>query len=234
MVSRLSWMSSHAVRARIHENLQRTGFWPRSRTSSTSSRCTTSRVTSRASTDRAPPASYDVSEATFPIVTCQRLWEHDIARVVQEPTRNLDLFGITALSRLTGAKAQAKEFLDSRQSRKREVRELAMQFALTNSDGLRERFKEALRLIVPLPLRQTEGFLTSRAPYMCTRPPLVAPHTSPQAASVHIRSGGPHREGKSVGCRGRGVPAAAPAPRRWVVRWGAPAFPVPASMPGRC
>ena len=88
--------------------------------------------------------TYDVSEATFPIVTCQRLWEHDIARVVQEPTRNLDLFGIGALSRPTGAKAQAKEFLDSRQSRKREVRELAMRFALTNNDGLRERFKEAL------------------------------------------------------------------------------------------
>ena len=88
--------------------------------------------------------THDVSEATLPIVTCQRLWEHDIARVVQEPTRNLDLFGIGALSRLTGAKAQAKEFLDSRQSCKREVRELAMRFALTNNDGLREQFKEAL------------------------------------------------------------------------------------------
>ena len=42
-----------------------------------------------------------------------------------------------------------------------------------------------LRLIVPLPLRQTEGFLTSRAPYMCTRPPLVAPHTSP---SLRLRT----------------------------------------------
>ena len=88
--------------------------------------------------------TYDVSEATFPIVTCQRLWGHDIARVVQEPTRNLDLFGFGVLSHLTGAKAQAKEFLDSRQSRKREVRELAMRFTLSNHDGLRERFKEAL------------------------------------------------------------------------------------------
>ena len=88
--------------------------------------------------------TYDVSEATFPIVTCQRLWEHDIARVVQEPTRNLDLFGFGFLSRLTGAKAKAKDFLDSRQSRKREVRELAMRFALSNDEGLCERFKEAL------------------------------------------------------------------------------------------
>ena len=88
--------------------------------------------------------TYDVSEATFPIVTCQRLWEHDIARVVQEPTRNLDLSGFGLLPRLTGAKAKAKEFLDSRQSRKREVRELAMRFTLSNHDGLRKRFKEAL------------------------------------------------------------------------------------------
>ena len=42
-----------------------------------------------------------------------------------------------------------------------------------------------LRLIVPLPLRQTEGFLTSRAPSRCTRPPLVAPHTSP---SLRLRT----------------------------------------------
>ena len=88
--------------------------------------------------------TYDVSEATFPIVTCQRLWRHDIARVVQEPTRNLDLSGFGSLSRLTGAKTQAKEFLDSRQSRRREVRELAMRFTLSDNDGLRERFKEAL------------------------------------------------------------------------------------------
>ena len=88
--------------------------------------------------------TYDVSEATFPIVTCQRLWEHDIARVVQEPTRNLDLTGFGFLSRLTGAKAQAKDFLDSRQSRKREVRELAMRFTLSNHDDLRDRFKDAL------------------------------------------------------------------------------------------
>ena len=88
--------------------------------------------------------TYDVSETTFPIVTCQRLWNHDIARVVQEPTRNLDLLGVGLLSRLTGAKAQAKEFLDSRQSHKREVRELAVRFALSKNDGLRERFKKAL------------------------------------------------------------------------------------------
>ena len=88
--------------------------------------------------------TYDVSEATFSIVTCQRLWNHDMARVVQEPTRNLDLFGFGFLSHLTGAKAQAKEFLDSRQIHKREVRELAMRFALSKDDGLRERFKEAL------------------------------------------------------------------------------------------
>jgi hypothetical protein len=88
--------------------------------------------------------TYDVSEATLPIASCQRLWEHDTARLVQEPTRNLDLFGFEFLSRLTGAKAKAKDFLDTRQSRKREIRELAMRFAVGKNDGLRKRFKEAL------------------------------------------------------------------------------------------
>jgi hypothetical protein len=30
--------------------------------------------------------TYDVSEPTFPIVTCQRLWQHDMARLLHEPT----------------------------------------------------------------------------------------------------------------------------------------------------
>ena len=55
--------------------------------------------------------TYDVSETTLPIVTCQRLWHHDMARVVHEPTRNIDLLGFGFLSRLTGEKAKAKEFL---------------------------------------------------------------------------------------------------------------------------
>ena len=88
--------------------------------------------------------TFDVSETTFPIVTCQRLWNHDIARVIQEPTRNIDLLGFGFLSRLTGDKAKAKDFLDSRQSRRRDIHELAMRFALTTDDGLRESFKEVL------------------------------------------------------------------------------------------
>jgi hypothetical protein len=90
--------------------------------------------------------TYDVSKTTLPLVTCQRLWEHDIARCVQEPTRNIDLLGLGFLSRLTGAKAKAQEFLDSRESCKRDIRELAMRFALSREDALRERFKEALAL----------------------------------------------------------------------------------------
>jgi hypothetical protein len=88
--------------------------------------------------------TYDVSDTTFPLVTCQRLWHHDMARLVHEPTRNLDLFGVGFLSRLTGDRATAKAFLDSRQGRKREVRELAMRFALSTNDHLRTRFKNAL------------------------------------------------------------------------------------------
>ncbi|MBR1250017.1 hypothetical protein JQ609_24215 [Bradyrhizobium sp. AUGA SZCCT0169] len=88
--------------------------------------------------------TYHVSPTTLPIVSCQRLWDHDAARLVQEPTRDLDLLGYGYLTRLTGQKAGAKEFLDSRQSRKRDIRELAMRFALAPDDDLRNRFKEAL------------------------------------------------------------------------------------------
>jgi hypothetical protein len=86
----------------------------------------------------------NVSETTFPIVTCQRLWERDIARAVQAPMQNLDLLGFGFLAELSGEKAKAKAFLDSRQSRTRDVRELAMRFALSKDRGLRARFKAAL------------------------------------------------------------------------------------------
>ena len=90
--------------------------------------------------------TYDTSETTFPIVTCQRLWEHDMARVVHEPMRNVDLsgWGLAGLTKLSGARAKAKTFLESRTSRKRDVRELAMHFAISSDKGLRARFKAAL------------------------------------------------------------------------------------------
>ena len=86
----------------------------------------------------------EVSEVTLPIVTCQRLWHHDIERVVYESTANFDPLGIGTLRRLSGAKAEAKVFLDSRRSRKRDVRELAMRFGLSEEEGLRRPFKDAL------------------------------------------------------------------------------------------
>ena len=88
--------------------------------------------------------TYHVSETVLPIASCQRLWEHDMARMVQEPTRGIDLFGFGALSRLTGAKEKAKEFLDSRQSCNRNIQELAPRFALSVDETLRERFRDAL------------------------------------------------------------------------------------------
>lgn len=93
----------------------------------------------------------EVSATTLPIVACQRLWHHDLQRLVQEPHKNLDLLGFGFLSRLTGEKGKAKEYLDQRKFRKREVRELAMLFALSEDDALRERFK-ALLAAFPLDL----------------------------------------------------------------------------------
>ena len=88
--------------------------------------------------------TFEISETTFPIVTCQRLWEHDMARLIQEPQKDIDLFGLGFLTKPTGEKAKAKAFLDSREYRKHEVRELAMRFVITSDTVLRDRFKKAL------------------------------------------------------------------------------------------
>jgi hypothetical protein len=88
--------------------------------------------------------TWETTETTLAVATCQRLWPHDRARLVQEPTKDIDLFGFGFLSRLTGEKAKAKEFLDQRKSRKREIRQLAMFFALNAPSALSEKFKAAL------------------------------------------------------------------------------------------
>lgn len=88
--------------------------------------------------------TFEISETTLPIASCQRIWKYDMARVAQFPSRDIDVFGLGLLHRLTGKKADAKNFLDSRKSNKREVKELAMRFAVSQPKGLREQFCEAL------------------------------------------------------------------------------------------
>ena len=88
--------------------------------------------------------TFHASETTLPIVTCQRLWRHDISRLAQEPTRDIDLFGLGSMPRLTSEQAEAKEYLATRTSRTRGVRELVMRFALGPDENLRLRIKEAL------------------------------------------------------------------------------------------
>ncbi len=88
--------------------------------------------------------TWERTETTLAVATCQRLWPHDMARFVQDPHKDLDLLGFGFLSRLTGEKAEAKEFLDQRKSRKRNIRQLAMLFALSEDDSLRKKFKAAL------------------------------------------------------------------------------------------
>ena len=88
--------------------------------------------------------TFHVSETTLPIAACQRLWRHDIARFTQEPTRDIDLLNFGLMTRLTDEKAKAKEYLDTRASRSRNVHELAMHFAISPNKKLRDHFKEAL------------------------------------------------------------------------------------------
>lgn len=85
-----------------------------------------------------------VSEITLPLVCCQRLWHHDLKRVVQLPTLDIDLFGSRLESRLTDDQDQAFSFLKTRKSRKRNVRQLALEFAMTSNDPLGARFRAEL------------------------------------------------------------------------------------------
>lgn len=89
-----------------------------------------------------------VSDTVLPVVTCQRLWHDDLRRFVQEDTRGIDLLGLGLQPRLEGDRAAAKEYLDSRQSRRREVRDLAIRFAIGADSALTERFS---RLLVRFP-----------------------------------------------------------------------------------
>ena len=88
--------------------------------------------------------TFHVSETVLPVVTCQRLWHDDLRRFVQEGTRGIDLLGLGLQSRLEGDRAAATEYLDSRQSRRREVRDLAMRFAIGADSALAERFSTLL------------------------------------------------------------------------------------------
>ncbi|MDU8357644.1 AAA family ATPase [Pseudomonas syringae group sp. J309-1] len=90
--------------------------------------------------------TWEVTDTTFAVATTQRLWEHDIARLVHHPTLDIDILGFGGPPGLTGMKAEAKRFLDQRLCWKREVRQLAMRFALSNDDQLSSRFKAALEL----------------------------------------------------------------------------------------
>lgn len=88
--------------------------------------------------------TWDTTETTLAVATCQRLWKHDFARFVQDPHKEIDLLGFGFLSQLTGEKAAAKEYLAQRKSRKRNIRQLAMLFALNDNAVLRDAFKAAL------------------------------------------------------------------------------------------
>ena len=84
------------------------------------------------------------SATVFPIATAQRLWKMDMARVVHEPMRGIDLLGIGELIRLTGDKEVAMNYLKSRTSRHRNIRDLTPLFALSPDDELRAAFQDRL------------------------------------------------------------------------------------------
>ncbi len=88
--------------------------------------------------------SWETTETTMALATCQRIWAYDRARHAQESSKNIDILGYGFLSRLHGEKAAAKTYLDAREYRNRNIIEFAMFFALNKDATLRDKFKDAL------------------------------------------------------------------------------------------
>src|SRR5690606_11881878 len=71
--------------------------------------------------------------------------------------RNIDLLGFGLFKRLTGEKKVAQDYLDKRPSRSRDIKQLAMQFAVNGNDALVEQFKLALaNFVTALPYEFVE------------------------------------------------------------------------------
>lgn len=89
-----------------------------------------------------------ISEFTLALVACQRLWPFDIARVRQEPMRNIDIFGLGLINPIKAEEKISQDYLDKRTSRFRDIQQLAMQFAVNGGEAFTERFKQELSSFV--------------------------------------------------------------------------------------
>ena len=101
--------------------------------------------------------SNHASATVLPIATAQRLWKMDMDRVIHEPMRAADLFGFGDLGRRPRDKEAALGYLRSRVNRERDIRTLALLFALSGDPNLRAAFGERLaRFSAELPYNYEE------------------------------------------------------------------------------
>lgn len=100
--------------------------------------------------------TFHLSDVTLALLGSQRLWPLDIERVRNERMRNVDLLGFGLMNRLTGDRKAAEEYLNKRLSRFRNVKQLAMQFAVNGNGAMTERYKQALARFVAEPPYEIE------------------------------------------------------------------------------
>ena len=84
------------------------------------------------------------STTTLPIATAQRLWKVDFDRLCREPMPNVDLLGFGDLNKRPSEQEEALNYLRSRANRDRDIRSLAIFFALSRDLDLRADFRERL------------------------------------------------------------------------------------------
>lgn len=89
--------------------------------------------------------SMRVSETTFALVTCQRLWSIDISRMSANPGRPITVFGMNPQAQMTSEQVTAQNYLLARKFRKRSIRDLTGLFVFSGNDDLSARFKAALQ-----------------------------------------------------------------------------------------
>lgn len=89
--------------------------------------------------------SMRVSETTFALVTCQRLWHIEISRMSTDPGRPITVFGMNPQSQMTAEQVTAQNYLLGRKFRNRSIRDLTRRFVFSRNEDLAGRFKAALQ-----------------------------------------------------------------------------------------
>jgi hypothetical protein len=85
------------------------------------------------------------SPVGFSLISSQRLWHLDFRRQIEESAREIKLFGLDPRDRMSSVEKTADAYLKARQYRQRSLKDLSYLFALSEDEGDKTKFREALQ-----------------------------------------------------------------------------------------